>query len=315
MQYVQMKDVKNPLSKIVYGTAIQTMLEGGDATDILDAIYAAGINTFDTAQSYMKSEVSLGNWVEKRGIRDKVNILTKGCLHNEYRSRITPYDIRSDLADSLAKLGMESVDLYLLHRDDPKAPVGPIVETLNELHAKGTIGAFGGSNWTHMRITEANEYANQHGMKGFTLSSPCFSIAEQIGDPSGGSVHISGPSNEGARQWYMDNAVTVLPYSGFARGFLSGKYHAGQKEDINQILPPTTVQEYYYPVNIERLRRVEEMAERKQCTAPQIALAWLLAQPLQVHPIISPSSREHLESDLQAFEIELTKEECDWLAR
>ena len=316
MQYFRLSPLENPVSRFIYGTAIGPMFANEDASEILDAVYAAGINTFDTARIYGESECSLGRWIEARGLRDKVNILTKGCHHNPYRARVTPYDLRADLADSLARLGTDHVELYLLHRDDPTVPVGPIVETLNELQAAGRIRCFGGSNWTHTRIEAANEYAYAHGLNGFVVSSPCFSLAEQIGDPWGGSVHISGPRFKEARAWYMRQNMPVFAYSSLARGFLSGKFRTDSGKGVAETFPhmgPSIAAEYEYPENLERLRRAEALAAEKGLTVPQIALAWTLRHPMFVCPILSPSTPAHLQANLQALEIRLTDEEFHWL--
>ena len=86
LKYKKVKYVDLELSEIVYGCASNLMNSGGDATEILDAAFAAGINTFDTAIQYGASEISLANWIEKRNVRDKIAIITKGC-----RSRWSPY--------------------------------------------------------------------------------------------------------------------------------------------------------------------------------------------------------------------------------
>ena len=316
MQYYDLPGLKNRVSRFIFGTAIGSMLAGEDAGALLDAVFAAGINTFDTARIYGEAEVVLGRWIASRGLRDRVNVLTKGCHHNAYRHRVTPYDLRSDLMDSLARLNMDGVDLYLLHRDDPSVPVGPIVETLNELRAEGKVNCFGGSNWTHERIEAANEYAYAHILVGFSISSPSSSLAEAIGDPWGGSVHISGPGNRAAREWYRKNNMPVLAYSSLARGFLSGKFSTRSGKTVAETfahMGESIAKEYEYPENIERLRRVERLAEVRKLTVAQIALAWALHHPMFVSPILSPSTPEHLEANLQAFEVELTDEEFLYL--
>ena len=77
MEYSEIKYVKNPVSRIFYGTASEPFMSGGDGTELFDAVYAMGINAFDTARVYQGAEKSLGSWIEKRGIRDKVVILSK----------------------------------------------------------------------------------------------------------------------------------------------------------------------------------------------------------------------------------------------
>jgi len=313
MQYLKLKNVKNPVSRLIYGTAIPQMLSGEDAGTILDAAYTAGITTFDTARSYMDSEVSLGNWIKARGIRESVNILTKGCNPDQTGILFSRKSLSQELTESLKYLQTEFVDLYCLHRDDPETEAGVFIEVLNEFQDQGKINVFGASNWTYSRMEEANEYAYKHSLNGFYFGSPAFSLAEMIGDPWGGSVHISGPSNQAARNWFIKNEIPVFAYSSFARGFFSGKYKTYMKEDITTVLPSYVKEEYYYPDNIERLRRAEQLAEEKQVTVGQINLAWILAQKLNICPILSPSTPEHLAENLKGMEISLTHEECSWM--
>ena len=313
MENLKMKNMNKPISRLIYGTAISRMMNGEDAFAILDAVYAAGITTFDTARSYMDSEISLGNWIKERRIRENVNIITKGCNPDQTGIQFSRESLRQELNESLKCLQTESVDLYCLHRDDPKTAAGVFIEVLNEFQDQGKINAFGASNWTYIRMEEANEYAYKHNLNGFCFGSPAFSLAEMIGDPWGGSVHISGPSNQPARNWFIQNGIPVFAYSSFARGFFSGKYKTYMKEDISTILPSYVKEEYYYPGNIERLRRAEQLAEEKHITVGQINLAWILAQKLYVCPILSPSTPEHLAENLKGMEIILTHEQCRWL--
>ena len=86
-------------------------------------MFAQGCTTFDTAHGYGEGacERAFGRWLEKRGLRDQVVILGKGAHHNQDRKRVTPFDIEADLHDSLARLRVDSIDLYVLH---PRRPGG-----------------------------------------------------------------------------------------------------------------------------------------------------------------------------------------------
>ena len=88
---------------------------------------------------------------------------------------------------------------------------------------------------------------------------------------------------------------------------------SSQPEKAGELIDEFAVKGYCYPENFERLRRVEELAEKKNCTVPQLALAWVLAQDLQVFPLISARSPERIQDNLAALEIVLTKEEQAWL--
>ena len=107
MQYAALPYSEKPVSRLIFGAANHDMQDNKDMDFLLDAILSAGINAFDSARIYGQSEVCLGRWMEKRGNRDKIYLITKGCHHNAWRKRVTPYDIKSDLMDSLARLQVE----------------------------------------------------------------------------------------------------------------------------------------------------------------------------------------------------------------
>ena len=96
------------------------MIQGEDADELLDEVYAQGITTFDTAENYGLSEASLGHWLKNRGNREKVVIISKGCHPYDGRDRVTPEDLKHDIEQSFERLGTDYIDIYLMHRDDLK---------------------------------------------------------------------------------------------------------------------------------------------------------------------------------------------------
>lgn len=315
MKYENLEDIKTPVSRIVFGTALPAMIKGENVNDLLDSIYAEGITTFDTAENYGLSEISLGTWMKARKNRDKIVIISKGC-HPYGRDRVTPEDLKQDIEQSFERLHTDYIDIYMLHRDDLKVDVGPIVEFLNEYKKAGKIGRFGGSNWTVERMEQANEYACKHGLVPFTVSEPNFGLCDQIGDPWGGGsgcVTISGPAHQEDRDWYAKNDIPVFAYSSLGRGMFSGRVKSNDIEGAKSILDPNAVKGYCYPENFERLARVEKLAASKNRTVPQIALAWVLNQDFDVFPLVSVPKAEWMASNLEALDISLSKEEVEWL--
>lgn len=285
---------------------------------ILDQVAGIGCNAFDTAHGYCggDSERALGRWMEARGNRDKMVILTKGAHHNGDRKRVTPFDIESDLHDSLARLRTDYVDLYLLHRDDTTKDVGPIVDVLNKYWEKGTIKAFGGSNWTHQRLELANEYAYKHNLQPFMASSPNFGLAEQVENPWGpGCVGLNGPDLLDARDWYTRHPdVRIFAYSSLARGFFSGRIRSGMTPAEGQaLLDRAAFTAYFHPVNLKRLARVEEMAGSKGLSVAQIAVAYVMNHPLRIFALQAPRTLEEMQQNNAAIHLELTAEEMAWL--
>ncbi len=312
LETISIPNVNKPVSRLVFGTALRQMMQGKDAGQLLDQVLSAGITVFDTAADYGDSEASLGNWITARNNREEIVVITKGANTTRWRRRLTPHDIMSDFLTSLAKLQTDYVDIYFLHRDDPTAPVGPIVEQLSELYAQGKIRAYGGSNWTVERIEQANEYAFKHSLQPFTVSSPSYSLAEMIADPCGDSVTLSGDQNHAARDWYQQNQMPVFAYSCLGRGFFSGKLKSAQIGRAEELIGLGGL-EYGFPVNFERLRRTEILAAKYQKTVPQIALAWLASQPLNLLPVTSTGTISHLQDSIEAMQLQLKKQELRWL--
>lgn len=313
MEYAKINGVDKKVSRFFMGTLGMFPWEKEKHFETLDAAYELGITAIDTARAY-DSEPTVGEWIQTRGIREEIVLLSKGGHPTDYRQRITSYDIDSDLFETLAELQTDYLDIYLLHRDNLELPVGPIVEKLNEHHAAGRIKVFGGSNWTHQRLDEANEYAYKHNLVPMTISSPNYSLAEQVQNPfAPGCVTIAGNNNAEAQAWYTDNQMPVLAYSSLARGFFSGRVSRELLANDPESIDMFCRKGYCYEENFVRLDRVKEIAEEKGCSIPQVAMAYVLDSPLNTFPVIGAASRAELESTLGALNVKLTPEEVLYL--
>jgi len=316
MKFGRVKGIRKRVPRLVLGSMVIKVDNRRKSFALLDTARELGWRAIDTAKVYHggESERKIGEWMEARGCREEIVILGKGAHHSRDRKRCTPFDIASDLFDSLARLRTDYIDLYLLHRDDPDLPVGPIVEALNEHHAAGRIHAFGGSNWTHQRIEEANEYAEKHSLVPFAASSPNLSLANQLESPWGPDcITISGPQNADAREWYRKTRMPVFAWSSLARGFFSGRIKSSDPEGARDALEACSVKSYCFPENFERLRRVEALAKEKRAGVPQIALAYVMAQPLNIFALVGAANRKEMKANLEAIEIKLTKRERQWM--
>ena len=156
----------------------------------------------------------------------------------------------------------------------------------------------------------ANQYAEEHRLGPFTVSSPNYGLAEQETDLwGGGCVSISGPQNEKAREWYLDNDMPVIAYSSLGRGMFSGRVKSNQPEKISEIMDAPSVEAYGGARNFERLRRCEELAAQKNCSVSQIALSWLLHQELKTFAVVSSKNMERMRQNVDALKVELTEAE------
>lgn len=315
MKYARIPHVSKPVSRILYGTASDSFLAGEDENAALDAMLSLGVNAIDTARQYGRSENSIGRWLSSRGCRDQVVLLSKCGHHSEDGTRrVNPKEMQKDLAESLSSLCTDYIDIYILHRDDPDVPVDAIVETFNDMHAAGKIGAFGGSNWSAGRIEAANEYAYSHNLIPFEVSSPNFGLAEPICDMwGGGSLSIAGKSNEAERKWHQKTRIATVAHSSLGRGMFSGKLKSSEYDTASRILDSFAMKGYHTPENFERLRRCEILAEAKHASVPQIAMSWIFHQDLNLFAVVSTSKASRMQENIDAMNLSLTEQESRYL--
>ncbi len=297
--------LNKPVSRIFFGTANPPISTGEEesAYELLDRAMAWGINTFDCARSYGLAENTLGKWIESRNCRDQAVILSKcGDVRNG-KVLVNRRVITEQLQQSLETLRTDRIDIYLLHRDDPKTPVEEMIDTLNEYQQKGAIGLFGVSNWTHERIELANRYAASRGLNGFAVSSPNYGLARQMADPFGGDcVTVSGPENRNAREWYIRNQMPVVAYSSLGRGFFSGRFRAYDTDAARGILDIYAQKGYLYQENMERLRRAELLAEKNGISVAEVAMRYVFSSPMNVFAVVSSASPERIRMNIRAAE-------------
>jgi aryl-alcohol dehydrogenase-like predicted oxidoreductase len=315
MQYGQVPGITKPISRLVQGTVMVGSDHLEESFALLDEIHSLGCTTFDTGHVYGNgdNERTVGHWVRDRGVREDVVIIGKGAHHNRDRQRVTPYDIKADVADSLARFQFDYIDLYLLHRDDPSVPVGPIIEVLNEELNAGRINAFGGSNWDYRRVEAANEYAARHGLTPFAAASPNFSLAIQVQEPWANCISVSGPDGEEARAWYLEQKMPLFTWSSLAGGFFSGRFRRDNLDSFETYLEKLCVTSYCYEENFQRLDRVEELANAKGLTIPQIATAYVMSQPVEIFALVGCQNADEFRSNMEAMELRLTPDEIAWL--
>ncbi len=273
---------------------------------LLDAALEAGCNAVDTALVYGNghSERLVGSWIRSRRVRDAVLIVGKGGHPDAAcESRVHPGFVAADLERSLRNLGVERIDLYLLHRDDPRVPVGVIMAGLHRLVQAGKVRALGASNWSHLRIEAANQYAFAHGLTPFSVSSPHYSLAEMHEAPWPGCSSITGEAGAEGRAWYEATRLPVLAWSPLAGGFLTDH---GTTDEAQR-------RAYEGPANVARRDRLVALARERGVSAAQLALAYLLQQPLDVYPIVAARSPSRLGELLQAARIQLSAEDLSWL--
>lgn len=287
---------------------------GEDIAALLDTYRDAGGNFFDTAHCYCfwtpgrdgNSERILGDYIRDNNCRDEVVIATKGAhppadYYRKNEEFMAPYRVAADIDDSLARLHVDTIDLYWLHRDDPRVPVADILEMLNQEVERGRIRTFGGSNWTSQRLAEANEYAEERGIDGFVGSQPRLSLLqyEPQSDERRLEPGVLLHANKDDREWHADSQLPLMAYGPTGNGFFANEGRAPGK--------------FASPENTARAERTVELARQLNATPNQVALAWLMQQPFPAIPILGTANVDHLKDGLGAAGVTLTDEQIQWL--
>lgn len=270
---------------------------------MFDSFYEAGGSIFDTAYMYMGGvpEVRLGNWLKTRGLRDKVAIIGKG-VHSPL---CYPDMVGKQLAASLERMQTDHVDIYFMHRDNPDIPVGEFVDAMDaEVRAGRIRGPFGGSNWSRARMDEAIAYAARTGKVKPNALSNNFSLAEMVNPVWDGCVACSDVE---WKSWLQANNITNFAWSSQARGFFTDRAGPNQLDDAE------LANSWYSPSNFARRERAIELAQRLGKNPIHVALAYVMAQPFQIIPLIGPRTCAELADSLLAFDIKLSAQDVRWL--
>ena len=268
----------------------------------LDALVEAGCSAFDLAASYQLggTERLFGEWMASRGLRDRLFLIGKGGhpYPGLRPNRLTADALSADLHASLRRLRIERLDLYLLHRDFPRAPLEPMVRTLGAAQREGKILRWGVSNWRVERIEAIRAVARQEGLPPMTASSPHFSLVDWAQPPWTGSVSIAGPAGRDARAFHARTQLPVLAWSPLGAGFLTSNETGGC---------------YGSGANVARRERARTLARERGWTVAQVALAYLFSQPFPVSAVVKASSGAKMRQNLAAAAFRLTPAELEAL--
>ncbi|WP_313590924.1 aldo/keto reductase [Agrobacterium cavarae] len=298
----QIPGVAKPASVVALGFEFFPNFASASLT--LDSFYEAGGNLFDTAFVYGggKTEAIFGDWHTSRNVpREEIVLIGKGA----HSPLCYPDVIAKQLDQSLNRLKTDYVDIYFMHRDNTDVPVGEFVDAMDAEVKRGRIrGIFGGSNWTRQRMDEAIAYAEKTGKTAPGALSNNFSLAEMLDPIWAGCV---AASDEHWKEWAKERQIPNFAWSSQGRGFFTDR--AGRdKRDDEEI-----VRVWYSERNFERRDRAIELAKELGRHPIHIALAYVIAQPFPVIPLIGPRTIAELEDSLSALDIKLTPEQVRWL--
>lgn len=278
---------------------------------ILDQFVDLGFNAIDTSNNYAhwvpgnvggESETIIGNWLEERGGRDKVIVMTKvgGRFGYENKKNVTAPYIKEQIEFSLQRLKTDYIDLYQTHYDVEETPVEETLRAYDDLIKEGKVRYIGASNISPERFVESLDLAQEKGLPSYISLQPEYNLFDRA------------KYENLYRDIVLERAVAVIPYYSLASGFLSGKYSSDA--DFGQSARGEGIKKQYWN---DRGRKIvtalKEVAERNGISVSAVALAWLLAQDSITAPIASGTKESHLLAFREAVNIQLSETDLNLL--
>jgi aryl-alcohol dehydrogenase-like predicted oxidoreductase len=273
-----------------------------EAFAILDLFAAAGGNFIDTADVYSawlpghaggESETIIGRWMAARGNRGSMIVATKvGMLSG--LTGLASGTIRAAVDGSRQRLGVDCIDLYYAHRDDPNTPLAETVRAFDGIVRSGAVRYVAASNYTAPRLSEALTIARREGLTGYVALQPHYNLMHRD--------EFEGP----LRDLCTAEDLACLPYFSLAMGFLTGKYRPGITVES---VRAEGAARYLDARGLRTLAVLDDFAAAHSTTLAAVALAWLAAQPAVVAPIASARTPAQLDELLPMGALRLTSAE------
>jgi aryl-alcohol dehydrogenase-like predicted oxidoreductase len=280
--------------------------EEAEAHAVLDAFTAAGGNLIDTADSYSawaegnsggESETVIGTWLAKN--RDKnVLVATKVSQHPQYKGLSGP-NVRAAAEASLKRLGVEAIDVYYAHFDDPDTPLEETVAAFNDLVTDGLIRHIAVSNYSPERLREWLDITAATGAARPVALQPKYSLVSR------------STFEPGLRDIAVAEDLSGLPYHALASGFLTGKYRT--EADLEQSVRGGSASRHLNPSGLAIIEKLDQIAQARGVAVASVALAWTRTRPGITAPIAGARTADQLGPLLASAELELTRDEADEL--
>ncbi|MGY1742217.1 MULTISPECIES: aldo/keto reductase [unclassified Blastococcus] len=261
----------------------------------VDAVPSTQAPMVDTAEMYGdgRSEQILGAWLADDGRRDRVVVATKASPGRKEHP-LSAAEIRAAAERSLTNLRTDRIDVYYAHYDDESTPLEETLQAFEDLVQAGKVRYAAASNHSAARLTEALDTAKRIGATGYVALQPHYNLVERAG------------YEDDLRDVVAAADLGCFPYFGLAKGFLTGKYRAGDRVDS----PRARGAAAYVGERGDRvLDGLRQVADAHGVTQAAVALRWLADQPTVTAPIASGRSVEQLADLLPMLDLRLTDEQ------
>lgn len=326
MEKTIMRQTDLEVSKICLGGAcFGAKLNETQSYEVLDRYVALGGNFIDTAKVYCEwipgmdrfSEKVIGKWLKERGYCNEIVVATKGAHYSfeaPHISRVGKEEVYRDLDESRKLLGLDTIDFYWLHRDDETKDIGEIIEFMEALVKEGKIRYYGASNYSVERLKEAETYAKEHGLQGFSAVSNQWSLASKRDDILEREKQKGDLVTTTYEQycWHKDTQKPLIPYSSTAEGFFYKMYQDGRRIDAEHAgMARNDVSVYWTDRNMMIYNDMLKLNKELGLSFISMSVAYLLNQPFEVYPVCGVSQLSQLEDLVKGAEITLPQEMVD----
>lgn len=293
MKYIKTFSNDTKVSQVALGCMRIADMTDREADNYLSTAVELGYNYFDHADIYGggKCEEVFGKALSRnKSLRDKIIIQTK-CGIRKGMYDFSKEHIISSVDNSLKKLGIEQIDVLLLHRPDLLMEPEEVAEAFDKLEKEGKVSAFGVSNHSPAQIELMKKYVKQE----IKINQMQLSITNATMLSSGANVNLDnrdGTNRDGyLRDYCRLNGITIQPWSPLQRGFISGYFlENGENEELG--------------------KTILQMAEKYGTTDSGIAIAWLLRLPDKMQPVVGSTNLQRIADIANASEITMSRE--DW---
>jgi len=286
---------------VLGGNVFGWTIDAAQSFEILDAFVDGGGCMIDTADCYSafapgnkggESETIIGDWLAHHSRKDVLIATKVGLLDGTGGSGLKASRIAAAIDESLGRLRRDVVDLYFAHKDDPNTPLEETLEAFDKLVKAGKVRAIGASNYTADRLAEALRISNANGWARFTVLQPEYNLVARHGFE--GSL----------QELCLKENIGVMPYSGVASGYLTGKYRT--TNDLGNRARSEFVRYYMGDNGPAVLSAMDKIADETGAHLAAIALAWVAGQPAVTAPIASATSPEQLAELIASMTLDLT---------
>lgn len=317
MEYRKLGHTGIKVSEICFGTAtFGWHTDDHEAHRMLDLFVEGGGNFVDTADIYSgwaegswpgRSEEIIGDWLAKTGRRHEIVLATKcrsrmGPLPND--EGLSRRHIMDAVEGSLRRLNTDFIDLYQTHAMDHETPIEETLRALDDLVRQGKVRYVGCSNYSAYRLCKALWVSDKYNLVRYDCLQPYYSLLERD--------HFERELADVVRE----EGLGVIPYSPQAMGFLTGKWRGHNAvPDHTRGSGNPRMTSYFTDANFALLDELETIGTVHGKTIAQVALAWVLTNPLITAPIVGARNGEQLQESMGAAGFRLLPEEMDTLNR